>query len=354
MKQRSDGRWVKNCMVGGKRVYFYSAEPTEKRAIADINRQLLAYQDEQHKAKHNFEAIVNVVLEKKESEVEDATYKSYLYASYKLRELFSYDIEDITPMRFSSLLNDLAAQKYSRSGIAKVKVLASLVCEEAILNGIDIHNFAATTKIPKKAKKAEQKDPITDEEIRIIYNSVDEPFGMFPFLLIFTGMRKGEALALQKKDIDFKTGLIHVTKAVTFPVNKAEIKETKTRSSVRSIPIMPLLNDRLAKYVSAMKPNDYIFGGEQPISKTIVVKRWAQYAKKTGIDATPHQLRHTFSYIQYRSGTDAKTLQGLLGHANVQTSLNIYTQFSEEVSRANMERANELSSMIVSGGKKDK
>jgi integrase len=349
MKQRADGRWVKTVTIGGKRVFFYSIEPTEKKAIADINRQLLAYQDEQHKAKHNFGAIVNVVLEKKEREVEDATYKSYLYASYKLRDLFAFDIEDITPLRFSSLLEELAAQKYSRSGIAKVKVLASLVCDEAILNGINVQNFAAGTKIPKKAKKAEQKDPITDEEIKVIYDNVDKPFGMFPFLLIFTGMRKGEALALQKRDIDFDKNLIFVTKAVTFPVNQAEIKATKTASSVRAIPIMPILHDRLKAYVSNMKASDYLFGGDTPISKTAVVKRWAQYAKATGINATPHQLRHTFSYLQYRSGTDAKTLQGLLGHSNVQTSLNIYTKFNEQVSKASMDKANDLSTKITFG-----
>ncbi len=347
MKKRADGLWEKTATIGGKRVHFYSSEPTEKRALSDFARQMLAYQDEQHNLKHNFGSIVNIVLEKKGREVEDATYKTYLYASYKLRDLFSYDIEDITPLRFSALLEELATQQYSRSGIAKVKVLASLACDEAILNGVNVQNFAAGTKIPKKAKKAEQKDPITDEEIKTIHDNVNEPFGMFPFLLIFTGMRKGEALALQKKDIDFHNGMIHVTKAVTFPVNQAEIKATKTRSSVRSIPIMPLLWDRLAEYVSQMKPTDYLFGGEVPISKTAVVKRWAQYAKKTGINATPHQLRHTFSYLQYRSGTDAKTLQGLLGHSNVQTSLNIYTKFNEQVSKASMDKANNLASSII-------
>ena len=142
MKQRSDGRWEKVITIEGKRVHFYSTEQTEKKATSDINRQLLQYHDELHRVKHNFGAIVQCVLERKYDEVEEATYKSYLYASLKLESLFKDDIEDITPVRFNAVLDDLASKKYSRSGISKVKILASLACEEAILNGINIQNFA--------------------------------------------------------------------------------------------------------------------------------------------------------------------------------------------------------------------
>ena len=347
MKQRSDGRWEKVITIEGKRVHFYSTEQTEKKATSDINRQLLQYHDELHRVKHNFGAIVQCVLERKYDEVEEATYKSYLYASLKLESLFKDDIEDITPVRFNAVLDDLASKKYSRSGISKVKILASLACEEAILNGINIQNFAKSSKIPKKAKKAEQKSPISDNDIRIIYENADRPFGMFAFLLLFSGMRRGEALALQKKDIDLKTGLIHVTKSVGFSVNTPVIKTPKTKNSIRTIPIMPIMSDKLKAFLKEKKADDYLFGGDKPISKTAVTKRWMKYAKETNLTATPHQLRHTFSYLQYRSGTDAKTLQGLLGHANVQTSLNIYTAFDKEVSKASMNKANELASSIV-------
>jgi len=110
---------------------------------------------------------------------------------------------------------------------------------------------------------------------------------------------------------------------------------------------MPIMSDKLKAFLKDKKADDYLFGGEKPISKTAVTKRWKKYAKDINLTATPHQLRHTFSYLQYRSGTDAKTLQGLLGHANVQTSLNIYTAFDKEVSKTSMNKANELAYSII-------
>ena len=348
MKQRSDGRWERTVTVNGKRIHFYSTEKTEKKAEADISRQLLEFHAEANKIRHHFGSLVQMVLDQKQEEVEDATYKSYLYASYKLRDLFDCNIEDITPQRFSAVLDDLASKQYSRSTISKVKIIASLACDAAILRGVNVHNFAKGAKIPRKSKRADQKTPLSDEEIRLVYESASEPFGMFAFLLLFTGMRRGEALALRKKDINFRESVICVSRSVSYPVNQPVIKTTKTDSSTRVIPIMPILEKSLKLYVSPLKDNDYLFGGDQPISKTAVVKRWANYTKNVGLDATPHQLRHTFSFLQYRSGTDAKTLQGLLGHANVQTSLNIYTAFSKDVAKASMDKANDLASDIVS------
>lgn len=348
MTQRKDGRWQKVITINGKKKTFYSTEPTEKRAERDIQKKILEYDSALHTDKHRFGNIVENVLEDKRQEVENQTYQCYYYAAKHLSPFYDDNIEDISPIQFRAFLDDLARGGRSKSQIQKIRIVASLACDNAILNGINIINFAQLIKLPKKAKKPEQKKPISDDEIAAIVHNASLPFGMFAFLLLFTGMRRGELLALQKQDIDFERNIIKVTKAVEYPSNQAVIKTPKTENSIRDIPIMPFIKDSLQEYINPLAPTDFLFEGETPISKTAVRKRWLSYTKLSGINATPHQLRHTFSNLAYRSGTDAKTHQGLLGHSNVQTSLNIYTSFDHDMQAQSISKTNNLVEKILS------
>ena len=348
MTQRKDGRWQKVITINGKKKTFYSTEPTEKRAERDIQRKILEYDSALHTEKHRFGNIVENVLEDKRQEVENQTYQCYYYAAKHLSPFYDDNIEDISPIQFRAFLDDLARSGSSKSQIQKIRIVASLACDKAILNGINIINFAQLIKLPKKAKKPEQKKPISDEEIAAIVANTSLPFGMFAYILLFTGMRRGELLALQKQDIDLERNIIKVTKAVEYPSNQAVIKAPKTENSSRDIPIMPFIKDSLQEYINPLAPTDFLFEGETPISKTAVRKRWLAYTKLSGINATPHQLRHTFSNLAYRSGTDAKTHQGLLGHSNVQTSLNIYTSFDHDMQAQSISKTNNLVEKILS------
>lgn len=348
MTQRKDGRWQKIITINGKKKTFYSKEPTEKRAERDIQRQILVYDSSLNIEKHRFGKIVEAVLEDKRQEVENQTYQCYYYAAKHLEPFYDDNIEDISPVQFRVFLDELARTGKSKSQIQKIRIVASLACDRAIINGINIINFAQLIKLPKKAKKPEQKKPISDDDIASIVECADLPFGMFAYILLFTGMRRGELLALQKQDIDFERNIIKVTKAVEYPSNQAVIKTPKTENSIRDIPIMPFIRDKLKEFTDPLKPADFLFEGETPISKTAVRKRWIAYTRLACINATPHQLRHTFSNLAYRSGTDAKTHQGLLGHSNVQTSLNIYTSFDNDVQAQSISKTNNLVEKILS------
>jgi integrase len=78
-----------------------------------------------------------------------------------------------------------------------------------------------------------------------------------------------------------------------------------------------------------MHKSDYLFGGENPYTLTMLRKRWARYIKALGVEITQHQLRHAYSFLLYRSGVDVKSAQYLLGHSNYTTTMNIYTDFDK-------------------------
>lgn len=74
----------------------------------------------------------------------------------------------------------------------------------------------------------------------------------------------------------------------------------------------------------------------------MIKRRWEKCIKSVGLNITQHQLRHTYATLLYRSGIDAKTAQGLLGHSDVQTTLNIYTDIAEDIKKISVDKLNQF------------
>ena len=159
-------------------------------------------------------------------------------------------------------------------------------------------------------------------------NALTTDFGMWAMILLYTGMRRGELAAIQLKDIDFNNGIIHVWRSVEFINNQPVLKDMpKSISGVRDIPILDILKPLLLFHCKDLGDNDFIFGKTAPLTETKIKKRWKKYCKEIDIDIHQHQLRHAYAKILYRAGIDPKTAQGLLGHADIQTTMNILQSF---------------------------
>jgi integrase len=153
---------------------------------------------------------------------------------------------------------------------------------------------------------------------------------MFPYLILYTGLRRGEALALTARDIDFKNNRITVNKSVYYEHNKPRIKQPKTDAGIRTVPLLLPLKEPLRKYCKAHK--GYLFCDDEGelLPEYRVEDLLIAYRKATGCDFTPHQLRHAFAtVILYENGIAAKDAQAVLGHAQVSTTLDIYTEFRD-------------------------
>lgn len=341
MTQRKDGRWVKTIRYNNKKMFFYSSEDTEKKAERDINRQILAFKEKDFSEKHNFGKLMEQVVEYAEENNDYYTWQSYKNAARYLEDLSDEDIEDVSPLELQAILDEMAGKDYSISLIKKVKCIISLVYDKAILNGAQIMNFSKSLKVPKSAKKPKKILPLTNEEIKKVIDGADLPFGMFAYLLCFTGMRPEELLAIRKYDVKLKEDIISINKVVSFRSNASVIEEAaKTDLAVSDITIMPFIKDKLKSYMKGMREDDFLFGGEKSISKTAYRKRWEKYKKLSGLEITPYQCRHTFSQLAYKSSVDVKTHQALMRHANVQTSLNTYTDFDRAENLKNVGKIN--------------
>ena len=220
-----------------------------------------------------------------------------------------------------------------------------MIWDYSIVQGWTTFNPCGAVKLPSGLPKGRRAIP-DDDQIEKVKAGVFLEFGLFPYMLLYTGMRRGELLALRWEDIDRGRKAIHVNKAVYFAGNMPMIKEPKTESGTREIVLLDALAAVLPK-----KGQGYVFGGEKPLTKTQVRKRWLKWCREAGLEAaegsaiTPHQLRHAFATILFDAGIDVKVAQELLGHSSIQVTRDIYTH----IRRSRMESTAETLNKFLSG-----
>ena len=153
---------------------------------------------------------------------------------------------------------------------------------------------------------------------------------LLPALIYYTGMRWGEALALKWEDIDFSRKQIKIERSVYYVSTRPAIKEPKTESGKRKVPLLQPLETAL----NHKRQKGYIFTPDH--GKSLLWESQAQglykkFQKETGIEVTAHQIRHGYATALFEAGIEAKIAQKLLGHAQITTTLDIYTHVRDEM-----------------------
>ena len=141
-------------------------------------------------------------------------------------------------------------------------------------------------------------------------------------LFIHTGARRGEVLGLRREDIDFDKKLVHIRRNNTQITGKgAHIGTTKTKNGARDIPF----GDHFKELLLPFRSTGYLFGGEEPFQSWDYDKLMRRLKKRVNLHgATTHVLRHPYLTMLAGEGVDLKTLQTIAGHANIQTTMDIY------------------------------
>lgn len=265
-----------------------------------------------------------------------------------------YNLTDLKINIVQITLNRLS-EIYSTSTLKKFKITLNQIYESAIKMQLVYKNPCNGVIIPQKEQP--KRTSIPDETIKYI-----EEFcrgyknGSFILTLLYTGLRRGEAIALTWNDIDLKNSCIHVNKAIEFINNRPKIKSPKTANGIREVPLLDMLKPYLTKPKDA-EPNDYVFKNNHGALHTLVsirrlyesfIKNFKLYMKEKykniNIDYnfTMHQFRHTYATILYKAGVDVKTAQSYLGHGSISVTMDIYTHLDKQHKKLNAERLNEF------------
>lgn len=274
-------------------------------------------------------------------------------------EVSAYDIK--------AHLDLLKSQGYAASSIAKQKIVYSLIYKHAIMDpeyGKAVkYNPADHAQIPSGLPKAKKREAPEDDIVKAIQTKAETAyFGLFALFLICTGFRRGEALAVQWKDIDMEAGTITCDSSISHRSGTADATP-KTENGYRSVPILPPILPAIKRPKDA-KPTDYLFHGDdpgKPMSLATYDRRWLHYCKDMGFvtdepeeriskqgkrytvhnykpTLTAHYLRHGYATILFEADVDVYTAKRLLGHADIKTTMAIYTHLREKKKQESVDK----------------
>lgn len=158
--------------------------------------------------------------------------------------------------------------------------------------------------------------------------------GLGIYMCLCTGMRIGEICALKWSDIDMHSRLISINHTIeriydrnNWPKRtKVVINTPKTASSRREIPMSPDLASMLRPMMALANADNYVLSNTvKPVEPRVFRHYYQQLMERLGLPPMKfHGLRHTFATRCIESRCDYKTLSAILGHANINTTLNLY------------------------------
>lgn len=216
----------------------------------------------------------------------------------------------------------------SRSTNQKLQIALGAIFRNALEDGLIEKNIMLSSRYVM-SKHRSIRNCLTQQDAEHILmqveqlNASDQPFIMLPLL---TGMRRGECLGLMWSDIDFTKRMITVSRAITFTGNQPVIDTPKSAAGYRQIPLLPELQ---AFLLSMPQRTGYVIGGQQPITEQTYQRTWERIRRTIDLHgATAHVFRHTFATLA-AVHTDVKNLQAIMGHSDIQTTMNRYTHPQE-------------------------
>lgn len=285
-------------------------------------------------------------LYKKPPLIRQSTYDNYLLwiKNHIIPALGHIELSKLTTDDIQKLYTDLIAKKMSPASIQKIHQIIHSSLEKAVEKKVLIYNPSKATVRPS-VEKLEAKAMTVEEMDRFIelINKEDIRWKAAFLVLLGTGLRIGELLALTWDDIDFKECMINVNKSLSRTNKGLIVEATKTIKSNRVVPVpkatMKALEElkESRKIISINKKIDgksLVFqtkNGTYIIPRNFQRKFYSLRKKaKVSDEISVHGLRHTFATRLLEAGEDMRIIMELLGHAEISTTANIYSHVQEK------------------------
>lgn len=266
------------------------------------------------------------------------------------------NVKDISNDDIQKFLND--NKNYSNSYIKKLYEQLNQAFNFAMKNKYILQNPMDDVIKPKSTKEDKEVRALTIEEQQSLSNyllncTINEETYKNVFLIqMYMGLRVGEALALTLHDIDLKHKRINIQKTLTTDENNAVImgNTTKTYAGIRIIPIPDFLYPYIIeqmKFADAQENNE---------EKLLFKPNNSNYTRRVNVnselhrilknqfgieDISTHSLRHTFGTRCVESGMSPVVVQKLMGHTDVEVTLNTYTTVFDKFKNSEIDKVNQ-------------
>lgn len=271
----------------------------------------------------------------KEPQLSDAYKINYVCMMNKhvLPAIGEKKVADITVADVQNIMSTLKSASTGK----QVKSIISMMLDAAIADEVYTHpNPCKDKRLTMPTKKTKREALKSDDLSKLIdvLPSLPSEYACMLVVLIMTGCRRGEALGAKWEDIDWEHKTIHLQRVVRFLNNRPVVSDKmKSKAANRIVSLW----DEFIPYLGEKKDEGFIIHSNgSPLTEKQYMNRWNAIVKllqKAGIDErfTAHQLRHTYATLAANSGNvPPKVLQGMLGHSNFQTTMNIYAGLDQE------------------------
>lgn len=369
MKQRADGRYCQQIVIGKdinnkkivKTVYGKSPEEVKNKLAAIRVKKAEGLDISSDKT---FSYWCDMFLENEKYRLTGSEYKTKKARLSSFRDdVGNMPIQAIKPLHIESFLRRISAcnprtkKPMSEKTLREYRNVISQAFKFAIKNRTITYNPADFAEIPKAKPKKKRRALSTEEREHL--DCLTCQGRMLLMTACYSGLRKGELVALTWNDVDFKSRMISVNKSWDFKTSS--VKTPKTEAGKRLVPLTDKLYDELYPHrskglvftyndkrltdaacerllVEALEEINKNYGTELP-----PVKVGSKYQKLITIKPFGyHDLRHTYASLLYQSGVDVYSAKEILGHANIQTTLSIYTHLQKEQRAQSIEKLNEF------------
>ncbi|MEM1503409.1 site-specific integrase [Domibacillus sp. 8LH] len=269
-------------------------------------------------------------------------------------------LKDLSPSKYQKFLNNLYQANYSRRTIEIIHGTLFNAMKKAVTQRRLSFNPCEGATIKGAMKKREVKFIDSDNIPSFLKEAYQYGYvyWLFFLVLIETGLRKGEAAALQWPDINFKDQTITVSKTLDFKEKTKDklFGDTKNYNSRRTITISKSLTRVLQDHFKNQNQNKLALGNLYHHDLNLVLCRSdGNYMPKSSLfnafkkilariehpQLPIHSLRHTHVVLQMEAGADLKYIQERLGHGGIEITADVYAHLSKKLEEQQMGRFEE-------------
>lgn len=296
-------------------------------------------------------------------------------------------LNKLTHNLYQKKLNELS-KKYKKNTLITLNQIAQMIAKQAVKDGYFKTNPIADVKIPhyeNVEEKIEYWENVDIQKFRAYCSSEidkkrrkssyyitlekERDLALF-YLLMYGGFRIGETCALNLNDYYPLTKEINISKTLGSPASNQlkssyKIFPPKTKSAYRTIPLPEIAYKQLENWIKlrneykelfplVFQESQFIFCKKDgsPLTPRDVRTKFDVIIRKANLTRiTLHGLRHTYTALQIQAGTDPKSLQMLLGHSNVKTTLDIYAHITGDKRRETISQFDKMLKQLDGGAK---
>ncbi len=361
-RQRKNGLWEGRIVVGYKadgspnRLSRYGK--TKKEVIKKINKLKSEVEsgkkiDSDKMLFSNWNDEVYRLFKKDTISISTQELYEQIFDTHFKKSIIDVPLKDLTTQQIQAFLNQKGLT-LSRESVKRMKTLINWSLNKAIEQRVLLFNPCKGTIIPKCNTENEREVlPLSDSDLKLLHNYIKQSDKQqelriitITTLLLKTGMRIGECLALGKSDVNLKNQTITITKSLTNTKQGLIIGAPKTKNSYRVIPlpvsVIPLLkrweiqrNKKRLLWGEIWEHDDLYFCTDTGkfIDARNTRRSFRRLLTRAGVEDSDkyclHSLRHTAATKMWELHIDSAVASQILGH-DITTMLKVYVAVQDE------------------------